>query len=138
VGFTSGEIVDNDWVQVTTHDAHAWPELWFPKAGWVPFEPTPRADGTVTLPSYTTPAGRVPADEQGQTARPPTLGPTGPTNPAARAAAPAARAPPPARAGAAARAGRQRRPAGRGRHQPELAGAPAGPGGPGPDAAHRP
>jgi TgpA N-terminal domain/Transglutaminase-like superfamily/Domain of unknown function (DUF4129) len=88
VGFTSGEIVDNDWVQVTTHDAHAWPELWFPKAGWVPFEPTPRADGTVTLPIYTTPAGRVPADEQGQTARPPTLGPTGTTNPAARAPEP--------------------------------------------------
>jgi transglutaminase-like putative cysteine protease len=88
VGFTSGEIVDNDWVQVTTHDAHAWPELWFPKAGWVPFEPTPRADGTVTLPIYTTPAGRVPADEQGQTARPPTSGPTGTTNPAARAPEP--------------------------------------------------
>jgi transglutaminase-like putative cysteine protease len=85
VGFTAGQIVDNDWVQVTTHDAHAWPELWFPRAGWVPFEPTPRADGTVTLPIYTTPAGRVPADEQGQATQPTTQGPTGTTNPAARA-----------------------------------------------------
>ena len=65
VGFTSGEIVDNNFQQVTTHDAHAWPELWFPEAGWVPFEPTPRADGTVSVPSYTTPAGRVPSDEEG-------------------------------------------------------------------------
>jgi hypothetical protein len=60
VGFTAGEIVDNNYEQVTTHDAHAWPELWFPGAGWAPFEPTPRADGTVTLPIYTTAAGRNP------------------------------------------------------------------------------
>jgi transglutaminase-like putative cysteine protease len=67
VGFTEGEIVDQTWTQVTMHDAHAWPELWFPKAGWVPFEPTPRADGTVTLPIYTTPAGRVPGGQDGAT-----------------------------------------------------------------------
>jgi hypothetical protein len=84
VGFTAGELVDNDWVQVTTHDAHAWPELWFPNAGWVPFEPTPRADGTVSVPVYTTPSGRIPAGEQGQAAQPPTAGPTGTTNPATR------------------------------------------------------
>jgi transglutaminase-like putative cysteine protease len=60
VGFTPGEIVDKDFQQVTTHDAHAWPELWFPDAGWTPFEPTPRADGTVTLPIYTTAGGRLP------------------------------------------------------------------------------
>jgi hypothetical protein len=84
-GFTAGEVVDNTWLQVSTHDAHAWPELWFPDAGWVPFEPTPRADGTVTLPIYTTPAGRV-ADEEGEAAQPDTSVPT-PTleqNPAAR------------------------------------------------------
>jgi transglutaminase-like putative cysteine protease len=75
VGFTSGEIVDRTVQQVTTHDAHAWPELWFPKAGWVPFEPTPRADGTVTLPPYTTPAGRVPAGDEGTVNQPDTTGP---------------------------------------------------------------
>ena len=80
VGFTSGEIIDNTFQQVTTHDAHAWPELWFPKAGWVPFEPTPRADGTVSVPTYTTPAGRVPADEAGQTAQPQTTRPDNATN----------------------------------------------------------
>ena len=68
VGFTAGEIVDKNYEQVTTHDAHAWPELWFPGAGWTPFEPTPRSDGTVTLPIYTTPAGRVPGGDGGTSA----------------------------------------------------------------------
>jgi transglutaminase-like putative cysteine protease len=68
VGFTAGEIVDRGLQQVTTHDAHAWPELWFPDAGWTPFEPTPRADGTVILPTYTTPAGRVPEGAAGAAA----------------------------------------------------------------------
>jgi transglutaminase-like putative cysteine protease len=61
VGFTKGTPTD-DYFQVTTHDAHAWPELWFPRAGWVPFEPTPRGDGQVDVPSYTTQTGRLPAD----------------------------------------------------------------------------
>lgn len=26
---------------VTSHEAHAWPEVFFPSIGWVPFEPTP-------------------------------------------------------------------------------------------------
>jgi transglutaminase-like putative cysteine protease len=79
VGFTSGEIVDQTFTQVTTHDAHAWPELWFPEAGWVPFEPTPRADGTVTLPVYTTPAGRVPGGQDGVTTQTTTPGSTATT-----------------------------------------------------------
>jgi transglutaminase-like putative cysteine protease len=89
VGFTSGEIVDNSWLQVTTHDAHAWPELWFPEAGWVPFEPTPRADGTVTIPLYTTPAGRVPADAEGEAARPDPTTPEQQPTPNAQAPEPA-------------------------------------------------
>jgi transglutaminase-like putative cysteine protease len=84
VGFTAGELADNGWVQVTTHDAHAWPELWFPNAGWVPFEPTPRADGTVSLPAYTTPAGRIPAGAEGAASQPSTSGATATTNPATR------------------------------------------------------
>ena len=88
VGFTSGEIVDNNFQQVTTHDAHAWPELWFPEVGWAPFEPTPRADGTVSVPSYTTPAGRQPSDEEGAGAEPDTTGPDTTTNPAGQAPRP--------------------------------------------------
>jgi transglutaminase-like putative cysteine protease len=88
VGFTSGEIVDQNFLQVTTHDAHAWPELWFPEVGWVPFEPTPRADGTVSLPIYTTPAGRVPDDGTGATTQTETTGPDPETNPATQAPEP--------------------------------------------------
>ncbi|RAG81450.1 transglutaminase [Streptacidiphilus pinicola] len=52
VGFTPGtEGGDGSWL-VTTHDAHAWPELYFSGVGWLRFEPTPRA-GTVT-PVYST------------------------------------------------------------------------------------
>lgn len=38
--------------QVTTLDAHAWPELWLEGAGWVAFEPTPRS-GFGIVPDYT-------------------------------------------------------------------------------------
>jgi transglutaminase-like putative cysteine protease len=88
VGFTPGEVVDNTYLQVTTHDAHAWPELWFPEAGWVPFEPTPRADGTVAIPPYTTPAGRVPDSQEGATGQPDTSTPNPSTNPDAQAPGP--------------------------------------------------
>lgn len=40
VGFTSGSLRDDAWV-VTDHDAHAWVEVWFPRYGWIPFDPTP-------------------------------------------------------------------------------------------------
>lgn len=52
VGFTPGvRQSDGSWL-VTTHDAHAWPELYFPLYGWLPFEPTPRGDGQTVTPSY--------------------------------------------------------------------------------------
>jgi transglutaminase-like putative cysteine protease len=57
VGFTSGVPVGDHW-EVGSKDAHAWPELYFPGVGWVRFEPTPRGDGQVDVPTYTTPAGR--------------------------------------------------------------------------------
>jgi transglutaminase-like putative cysteine protease len=41
VGFTSGQKrAENTWV-VTDHEAHAWVEVWFPRHGWIPFDPTP-------------------------------------------------------------------------------------------------
>jgi transglutaminase-like putative cysteine protease len=54
VGFTAGSRrPDGSWL-VTTHDAHAWPELRFAGIGWVRFEPTPSggADGSALPPSY--------------------------------------------------------------------------------------
>jgi transglutaminase-like putative cysteine protease len=57
IGFTSGTpVAGNQWV-VTTHDAHAWPELYFQGFGWLRFEPTPAGsapgEGTATTPVYT-------------------------------------------------------------------------------------
>jgi transglutaminase-like putative cysteine protease len=52
VGFTRGkQQPDGSW-SVDSHDAHAWPELWFQGLGWLPFEPTPRADGQAVTPAY--------------------------------------------------------------------------------------
>ena len=54
VGFTPGkQQADGSWL-ITNHDAHSWPELWFPQAGWVRFEPTPR-DASTKPPGYTVP-----------------------------------------------------------------------------------
>lgn len=51
IGFTPGKRVGDEWV-VTTHNMHAWPELYFEGLGWVPFEPT---KSVATPPDYTDP-----------------------------------------------------------------------------------
>jgi protein-glutamine gamma-glutamyltransferase len=40
VGFTSGERRDDAWI-VSDRNAHAWVEAWFPRYGWIAFDPTP-------------------------------------------------------------------------------------------------
>jgi len=40
VGFTPGNF-DGAVYSVLGKNAHAWPEVWFDRLGWVPFEPTP-------------------------------------------------------------------------------------------------
>jgi transglutaminase-like putative cysteine protease len=58
-GFTSGTFIGSDEWQVTTHDAHAWPELYFQGYGWLRFEPTPsgaNGQGSATTPSYALPS----------------------------------------------------------------------------------
>ncbi|MFN2488210.1 MAG: transglutaminaseTgpA domain-containing protein [Actinomycetota bacterium] len=56
VGFLAGTPDPNNTgdLIVTGRHAHAWPEIYFDDFGWVPFEPTPRADATE--PIYTSPA----------------------------------------------------------------------------------
>lgn len=44
IGFTPGQADGDGWL-VTTHNMHAWPELYFDDLGWVPFEPTPAVAG---------------------------------------------------------------------------------------------
>ena len=61
VGFTPGRRAADGSYDVTTDDAHAWPEAWFSGAGWVRFEPTPRSDGQTSVPDYARPEGAVPA-----------------------------------------------------------------------------
>ncbi|WNB87551.1 transglutaminase domain-containing protein [Cellulomonas sp. ATA003] len=41
VGFLPGTPDDTGRFVVTGRDSHAWPELYFPDAGWIRFEPTP-------------------------------------------------------------------------------------------------
>jgi transglutaminase-like putative cysteine protease len=55
VGYTGGSRGLGGAWQVTTADAHAWPELYFPGQGWLRFEPTPNGSvgqGTATVPGY--------------------------------------------------------------------------------------
>lgn len=51
VGFTAGTDTA-DGRTVTTRDAHAWVEAWFPRYGWTPFDPTPLTDGRTVIPPY--------------------------------------------------------------------------------------
>jgi transglutaminase-like putative cysteine protease len=82
VGYTAGSPQRNHTWQVTTSDAHAWPELYFPRTGWLRFEPTPGGlggQGTATLPAYSGGTGGTgPIPPGGAFSAPPNLG-TGPS-----------------------------------------------------------
>ncbi len=70
IGYTPGSQPRGGLWQVTTADAHAWPELFFPDLGWLRFEPTPggpSGQGTAQQPSYVIKSG------------PPSGGSSGPT-----------------------------------------------------------
>ncbi|MGH3210643.1 MAG: transglutaminase TgpA family protein [Trebonia sp.] len=54
-GYTPGTPVNDDTWLVTSHDAHAWPELYFQGYGWLRFEPTPtgaNGQGNAFAPGY--------------------------------------------------------------------------------------
>jgi len=54
-GYTAGIPGKGGSNVVTTHDAHAWTEVYFPTFGWIRFEPTPGKQGgggTASRPDY--------------------------------------------------------------------------------------
>ncbi len=55
VGFTPGTAQTDGSYVVTTHDAHAWPMLYFSGLGWLRFEPTVgiQSSGRGNLPAWT-------------------------------------------------------------------------------------
>jgi hypothetical protein len=65
IGYTSGFQM-TDYRSVTTQDAHAWVEVFFPQYGWVTVDPTPLSDGRGYIPPYMNPqssaTGRQPED----------------------------------------------------------------------------
>jgi transglutaminase-like putative cysteine protease len=75
IGFTPGTVTGDSRL-ITTEDAHAWVEAWFPGAGWLPFEPTPLSGGRTVTPDYvaavTPPSGSpVPVSPPGAGTTPP-------------------------------------------------------------------
>jgi transglutaminase-like putative cysteine protease len=61
VGFLEPDPLGDGLYEYSSHDLHAWPELYFAGAGWVRFEPTP--SGRVeSVPDYS----RVPLDGIGE------------------------------------------------------------------------
>ncbi len=53
LGFTPGEPINDDTVQVYDKNAHSWVELWIPNYGWMAFDPTPRANYSATTANET-------------------------------------------------------------------------------------
>ncbi|RKT56899.1 transglutaminase TgpA family protein [Saccharothrix australiensis] len=64
MGFTAG-FPTGDAQSITTQDAHAWVEIYFPGHGWMVFDPTPLSDGRGVVPPYI--AGQNPDGEETDT-----------------------------------------------------------------------
>ena len=90
IGFTMGQRQPDGSYLVSSHDSHAWPELYFTNIGWTRFEPTPIGTGGAdpgrgSVPAYATAPDQDTAT--GQTANSDTTGGSDATEPTAGAAA---------------------------------------------------
>jgi hypothetical protein len=66
IGFTDG-YQSGSRRTITSQDAHAWDEVYFPGYGWTTFDPTPLTDGRSRTPDYLNPtAGAGAANKAGQ------------------------------------------------------------------------
>ncbi|TQM44619.1 transglutaminase TgpA family protein [Pseudonocardia cypriaca] len=75
IGFTAGTD-QGDHRTITTADAHAWVEAWFPRIGWTAFDPTPLTDGRRIDPPYVAEAESEQANQESDQAEAaPTLEP---------------------------------------------------------------
>ncbi|WP_028656652.1 transglutaminase family protein [Nocardioides sp. J54] len=92
IGFLEPEQVGPNEFVYSSHDLHAWPELYFSGAGWVRFEPTPAGRAT-SVPAYSrvstpgsgdedTGAASQPTDTGGTSSAAPVPGANRPTEPA--------------------------------------------------------
>jgi hypothetical protein len=64
IGFLSPQSTGKNTYVFSSHDMHAWPEVYFRGSGWVRFEPTP-ATRTGVAPSYTAARVQKPHNPQG-------------------------------------------------------------------------
>jgi hypothetical protein len=73
VGFLRPDQVGKDTYVYSSHDLHAWPEMYFGGTGWVRFEPTPQGRAR-EVPPYTT--QQVPQANPSQSSSVPSAAPT--------------------------------------------------------------
>lgn len=65
IGFTDGFPNGNQQV-ITSQDAHAWVQVYFPGYGWVTFDPTPLTDSRTQVPGF---LSQSPTNDTGATGR---------------------------------------------------------------------
>jgi len=80
MGYTGG-YANGSYRTITTQNAHAWVEVYFPASGWVTFDPTPLSDGTTYNPPYASDTGVSGPEDDPNNPSATSNAPTAPTAP---------------------------------------------------------